>query len=140
MGVGIVHRHRVKVIGAVRWSCFITSAMFAGLRLHSRPGFAGVENVQLYARSETLQMCSFDVVSSKIWRKSQSDNRTWQWKRQASHDSAQRLVRKAPPRHASLQCCSGPVCMRPTGKGFGVQGLLATKSDGACRAFFSTAC
>lgn len=30
--------------------------MFAGSRLRNRPGFAGVENVQLYVRSETLQM------------------------------------------------------------------------------------
>ena len=43
------------MIGAARWSCFIASAMFAASRLSSRPGFAGVENVQLYPRSETLQ-------------------------------------------------------------------------------------
>lgn len=55
VAVGVVYACRTKVIGAARWSCFIASAMFAASRLSSRPGFAGVENVQLYPRSETLQ-------------------------------------------------------------------------------------
>ena len=75
----------------------MASAMFAGSRLRNRPGFAGVENVQLYVRSETLQMYRLMSCPANI-EMDQSEARTTYLRRQTRHENRQRLVMEAPPR------------------------------------------